>query len=38
MQHVIFAGNVVTPEMTEQLLLSGADVVKVSEEHTTTPI
>jgi IMP dehydrogenase/GMP reductase len=25
----IFAGNVVTPEMTEQLLLSGADVVKV---------
>mmetsp|Transcript_164 Transcript_164/g.183 ORF Transcript_164/g.183 Transcript_164/m.183 type:complete len:370 (-) Transcript_164:177-1286(-) len=25
----IFAGNVVTPEMTEQLILSGADVVKV---------
>merc|ERR1719461_1180528 len=27
--HTIFAGNVVTGEMTEQLLLSGADVVKV---------
>lgn len=27
--HTIFAGNVVTGEMTEQLILSGADVVKV---------
>eukprot|EP00484_Ammonia_sp_Unknown_P019896 CAMPEP_0197026782 /NCGR_PEP_ID=MMETSP1384-20130603/6804_1 /TAXON_ID=29189 /ORGANISM="Ammonia sp." /LENGTH=469 /DNA_ID=CAMNT_0042455513 /DNA_START=82 /DNA_END=1491 /DNA_ORIENTATION=+ len=27
--HVIMAGNVVTQEMTEQLLLSGADIVKV---------
>jgi len=27
--HTIFAGNVVTQEMTEELLLSGADVVKV---------
>lgn len=27
--HIIFAGNVVTGEMTEQLILSGADVVKV---------
>ena len=26
---VIIAGNVVTPEMTEQLLLAGADIVKV---------
>ena len=26
---IIIAGNVVTPEMTEQLLLAGADVVKV---------
>jgi GMP reductase len=26
---VIMAGNVVTPEMTEQLILSGADIVKV---------
>merc|ERR1719391_1746693 len=28
-EHTIFAGNVVTGEMTEQLILSGADVVKV---------
>jgi GMP reductase len=28
-QAIIMAGNVVTPEMTEQLLLSGADIVKV---------
>ena len=27
--HTIFAGNVVTPEMTEQLILCGADVIKV---------
>jgi GMP reductase len=27
--HIIIAGNVVTAEMTEQLILSGADVVKV---------
>eukprot|EP01084_Bolivina_argentea_P267953 455013_1 len=27
--HIIIAGNVVTQEMTEQLLLSGADIVKV---------
>lgn len=27
--HTIFAGNVVTGEMTEELILSGADVVKV---------
>merc|ERR1719410_3225812 len=27
--HTILAGNVVTQEMTEQLLLSGADIVKV---------
>jgi len=27
--HTIFAGNVVTGEMTEQLIISGADVVKV---------
>lgn len=27
--HTIFAGNVVTAEMVEQLILSGADVVKV---------
>lgn len=29
-RHTIFAGNVVTGEMTEELILSGADVVKVS--------
>jgi len=28
--HIIIAGNVVTCEMTEELILSGADVVKVS--------
>ncbi|KAL3990341.1 guanosine monophosphate reductase [Acanthocheilonema viteae] len=28
-RHTIFAGNVVTGEMTEELILSGADVVKV---------
>eukprot|EP00485_Elphidium_margaritaceum_P010225 CAMPEP_0202703086 /NCGR_PEP_ID=MMETSP1385-20130828/15979_1 /ASSEMBLY_ACC=CAM_ASM_000861 /TAXON_ID=933848 /ORGANISM="Elphidium margaritaceum" /LENGTH=466 /DNA_ID=CAMNT_0049360877 /DNA_START=22 /DNA_END=1422 /DNA_ORIENTATION=- len=28
-KHIIMAGNVVTQEMTEQLLLSGADIVKV---------
>ena len=28
-KHTIMAGNVVTPEMTEQLILSGADIVKV---------
>lgn len=28
-QHVIIAGNVVTAEMTEELILSGADIVKV---------
>lgn len=28
-QTIIMAGNVVTPEMTEQLILSGADIVKV---------
>lgn len=28
-QHVIMAGNVVTGEMTEELILSGADIVKV---------
>lgn len=27
--HTIFAGNVVTGEMVEELILSGADVVKV---------
>ena len=27
--HVILAGNVVTGEMTEELILSGADIVKV---------
>lgn len=27
--HTIFAGNVVTGEMVEQLILNGADVVKV---------
>jgi len=27
--HIIMAGNVVTQEMTEQLLISGADIVKV---------
>ena len=29
---VIIAGNVVTGEMTEELLLSGADIVKVSRD------
>lgn len=28
-RHTIFAGNVVTNEMTEELILNGADVVKV---------
>ena len=28
-KHTIFAGNVVTCEMVEELILSGADVVKV---------
>lgn len=28
-RHTIFAGNVVTGEMTEELILTGADVVKV---------
>ncbi len=28
-KHIIIAGNVVTGEMTEQLILSGADIVKV---------
>jgi GMP reductase len=28
-KHIIIAGNVVTNEMTEQLILSGADIVKV---------
>lgn len=28
--HTIFAGNVVTGEMVEELLLAGADVVKVN--------
>lgn len=28
-RHTIFAGNVVTGEMVEELILSGADVVKV---------
>lgn len=28
-EHIIIAGNVVTNEMTEQLILSGADIVKV---------
>ena len=28
-QHIIIAGNVVTNEMTEEILLSGADIVKV---------
>lgn len=28
-QHTIMAGNVVTPEMVEQLVLSGADIIKV---------
>lgn len=28
-EHVIMAGNVVTGEMTEELLLSGADIVKI---------
>jgi GMP reductase len=28
-QHIIIAGNVVTGEMTEELILSGADIVKV---------
>lgn len=28
-QHTIIAGNVVTGEMTEQLILSGADIIKV---------
>ncbi|KAM3728339.1 GMP reductase [Dirofilaria immitis] len=28
-RHTIFAGNVVTGEMTEELILSGADIVKV---------
>ena len=28
-KHVILAGNVVTGEMTEELILSGADIVKV---------
>lgn len=27
--HIIIAGNVVTPEMTEELILSGADIVKI---------
>ena len=27
--HIIIAGNVVTPEMTKELILSGADIVKV---------
>lgn len=27
--HTIIAGNVVTGEMTEELILSGADIVKV---------
>lgn len=27
--HVIMAGNVVTPEMVEQLIISGADIIKV---------
>ena len=27
--HIIMAGNVVTQEMTEQLLLSGADIIKI---------
>ena len=27
--HIIMAGNVVTGEMTEELILSGADIVKV---------
>ncbi len=28
-QHIIIAGNIVTNEMTEEILLSGADIVKV---------
>ena len=28
-EKIIIAGNVCTPEMTEQLILSGADIVKV---------
>lgn len=28
-EHVIIAGNVVTPDITEELILSGADIVKV---------
>lgn len=28
-EHVIIAGNVCTPEMTEELILSGADIVKI---------
>jgi len=28
-QHTIMAGNVVTPEMVEELVLSGADIIKV---------
>ena len=29
--HIIIAGNVVTQEMVEELVLSGADIVKVKE-------
>ena len=41
-EKVIVAGNVVTPEMTEELIINGADVVKigigpVSYTHLTLP-
>jgi guanosine monophosphate reductase len=32
-QHTIIAGNVVTGEMVEELILSGADIVKVSKKN-----
>ena len=35
-EHIIMAGNVVTLEMTEQLLLSGADIVKTGVGYLRT--
>jgi IMP dehydrogenase/GMP reductase len=34
MQHNAIAGNVVTGEMVEELILSGADIVKVTHLNT----
>ena len=35
--HTLMAGNVVTMEMTEELLLSGADIVKARKSPPRTP-